>query len=197
MMERARAAVSSTVALIVSLLIASPALAAGGVKESYLGIPSWLWLPLNLGVFLFLLYRFVGRPISQYLETRRETIDSELKDAEAKLAEAERLRTEVLERLDRVAGEVRQIRDRAEADGRAEAAAIAEQASAEEARFLSRVDDQISRRHAETRNRLARETAVLTAQLAREILSEEMTAADRERVFARSLAALEALEKEA
>lgn len=197
MMERARAAVPSSVALIAALLGASPALAAGGVKESYLGIPSWLWLPLNLGVFLFLLYRFVGRPISQYLETRRETIDSELKDAEAKLAEAEHLRTEVLERLERVESEVRQIRDRAETDGRAEAAAIAEQAAAEEARFLSRVDDQISRRHAETRNRLARETAALTAQLAREILSEEMTAADRERVFARSLAALEALEKEA
>ena len=72
-----------------------------------------------------------------------------------------------------------------------------EQAEAEEARFLTRVDDQITRRQAETRDRLARETAALTAQIAREILSEEMTSADRERVFARSLAALEAMEKEA
>jgi F-type H+-transporting ATPase subunit b len=197
MMQRARATVLSTVVLTVLLLAPTPALAAGGVKESYFGIPSWLWLPLNLGLFLFLLYRFVGRPISQYLETRRETIDTELKDAEAKLAEAERLRDEVIGRLERVEGEVREIRERAEADGRAEAEAIAEQAAAEEARFLTRVDDQIARRHAETRHRLARETAALTAQLAREILSEEMTAADRERVFARSLAALEALEKEA
>ena len=192
--------VSSAVPVTVfaaATLVATPALAAGGVKESYLGIPSWLWLPLNLGLFLFLLYRFVGRPISQYLETRRDTIEGELKEAETKLAEAERLRVEVMERLERVEGEVREIRDRAEADGRAEAAAIAEQAEAEEARFLTRVDDQITRRQAETRDRLARETAALTAQIAREILSEEMTPADRERVFARSLAALEAMEKEA
>jgi F-type H+-transporting ATPase subunit b len=182
---------------IVASLAASPALAAGGVKDSYLGIPSWLWLPINLGLFLYLLWRFVGRPISQYLETRRETIDTELDDAQKKLAEADRLRAEVMERLDRVESEVREIRDRAEADGRAEAEAIAEQASAEEARFLERVDDQIQRRQAETRDRLARETAVLTAQIAREILAEEMTPADRERVFARSLSALEALEKEA
>ena len=192
MRTRVRAA-----AVTIAILSASPALAAGGVKDTYLGIPSWLWLPLNLAVFLFLLYRFVGRPISQYLETRRETIDTDLKEAQAKLAEAERLRGEVMQRLERVEGEVREVRDRAEADGRAEAAAIAEQATAEEARFLKRVDDQIARRQAETRTRLARETAVLTAQIAREILAEEMTPADRERVFARSLAALESLEKEA
>lgn len=197
MMQRARVALSSASLLTVLLLVAAPARAAGGVKETYFGIPSWLWLPLNLGLFLFLLYRFVGRPISQYLETRRETIDSELKEAEAKLAEAEQLRAEVLARLERVEGEVQEIRDRAEADGLAEAEAIAEQAAAEEIRFLSRVDDQIARRHAETRSRLARETAALTAQLAREILSKEMTTSDREQVFARSLAALEALEKEA
>lgn len=192
MMSRPRLQIAT-----VALLVASPAFAAGGVKDSYLGIPSWLWLPINLGLFLYLLWRFVGRPISQYLDTRRETIDGELDDAQKKLAEAERLRAEVMERLDRVESEVRDIRDRAEADGRAEAEAIAEQATAEEARFLERVDDQIQRRQAETRDLLARETAALTAQIAREILVEEMTPADRERVFARSLAALEALEKEA
>ena len=163
--------------------------------DPVLGIPRFVWLPLNLTVFLYLLYRFVGKPMGSYLESRRQGIADDLETARAKLAEAERLRAEVVERLDAVEHEVAELQSKARRDGEAEAEQIAEQSRRDEERFLRRVEDEIRRRQAETRATLARETAELTAQLTREVLAKEMTEADRSRVMDRSLAALRALDE--
>ena len=52
----------------------------------------------------------------------------------------------------------------------------------------------MARREAETRARLAQDTATLTAELARDLLEKEMTDEDRRRVFERSLEAMTSLE---
>lgn len=150
---------------------------------------------LNLTLFLYLLARFVGRPMASFLETRRASIGQQLEDAKRKLEDAEKLRLEVVTRLERVEDEVRELRDKAETDGAREADAITEQARAEEERFLRRVEEEIGRRQEETRSNLARETAELTAQLTREVLSKELSEADRRKIFDRSLSALNKIEE--
>jgi F-type H+-transporting ATPase subunit b len=159
-----------------------PAFLAGSVKR--------LLLAANLTLFLWLLNRFVGQPINASLAARQSSIHTELAQARNKLAEAERLRAEVDERLAKVETEVAEMRQRAEEQGRAEAEKIDAQARDEEARFMKRVDEQIARRQNETRQQLARDTAALTAQLTKELLSSTMTEADQQRVLVRSLDAL-------
>ena len=80
------------VTTLVVLAAAGPASAATGLKDSYLGIPTFIWLPVNLALFVYLLYHFVGKPISLYLDTRKAAIATDISDAAAKLAEAEELR---------------------------------------------------------------------------------------------------------
>ena len=162
--------------------------------ESKLGIPIFVWLALNLTVFLYLLARYVGRPIGDFLEMRKAGIALELRQAKEKLAEAEKMKTGVLERLAAVEDEVAAIRDRAEEQGQNEAQRIAEQAVAEEERFLKRVGDEISRRQEETRQALIQETSDLTAQMARDLLQQNMTDADRKRVLDQSIDALRVVE---
>lgn len=174
------------------LATAAPAWASEG-GATHLFIPDAVWLPLNLLAFLSLLYWFVGRPLSRFLESRREGIAHELEEAQRKLAEAEELRSQVVRRLAEVEQEVVELRDRAEREGRAEAERIAEQAEAEAGRFLRRVEEEVTRRQAETRTLLAQETATLTAELAREILGREVQDADRARVLERSLDAMRSL----
>ncbi len=158
--------------------------------RKHIGIPDYFWLSLNLTLFLFVLNRFVGHPMASFLDTRREGIVEELQNARQQLEEADRLQAEVTKRLADVEEEIAQLKDRATADGEAEAAAISEQTKNEEERFLRRVDDEIPRREAQTRNQLAQDTADLTAQLARDILDREMTDEDRRRVLERSLDAM-------
>jgi len=185
--------VRRTIAATTGLLTAVPVWASEG-GASHLGIPDAVWLPLNLAVFLGLLYWLVGRPISRFLESRREGIAQELKEAERKLAEAEELRSQVVHRLAEVEREVSELRERAERDGRVEAERIAEQAQAETERFLRRVDEEVARRQAETSALLAQEAAALTAELARDILGREVKDADRARVLERSLDAMRSLQ---
>lgn len=173
------------VALVFALLVDK------GVK--HVGIPDYIWLSLNLTVFLYILQRFVGRPMGAFLETRREGIAEELQNARRQLEEADRLQAEVSKRLADVEEEVAEFKERATTDGAAEAERISEQTKIEEERFLRRVDDEISRREAETRARLAQDTADLTAQLARDLLDREMTDEDRRRVLDRSLDAMTSL----
>lgn len=162
----------------------------------HIGIPDYIWLPVNLTLFLFILQRYVGRPMAAFLEARREGIAEELANARTQLEEADRLQAEMKKRLAQIEDEIAEIAARAEVEGAAEAEKIAEQTGRDEERFLKRVDDEISRREAETRDRLAQDTADLTAQLARDLLSRDMTDADRRRVFDRSLDAMRHLEGE-
>jgi F-type H+-transporting ATPase subunit b len=149
---------------------------------------------INLTLFVYLLYRYVGRPIGATLDARRESIVEELKNARKQLEEADQMQAEVSRRLDEVEREVEELRERSAADGAAEATQIAEQTKADEERFLRRVDEEISRRESETRVRLAEDTAKLTAQLARDLLNREMTDEDRQRVLDQSLEAMTRLE---
>lgn len=179
-------AVVFAVALVFALLVDH------GAK--HLGIPDYIWLSLNLTAFLYILQRFVGRPMAAFLETRREGIAEELRNARRQLEEADRLQAEVSKRLADLEHEVAGLKERAAAEGQAEAASIAEQTTLDEERFLRRVDEEMTRREAETRARLAQDTADLTAQLARDLLEREMTDEDRRRVFERSLDAMTSLE---
>lgn len=152
-----------------------------------------LLLAANLTLFLFLLNKFVGKPINASLTARGEGIKVELAEAREKLVEAEKLRSEVSERLAKVETEVMEIQERAETLGKTEAEKIDAQAREDEARFMRRVDDQIARRQAETREQLARDTAALTEKLTKELLKSTMTEKDQQRVLNRSLGALENL----
>ena len=174
------------VALVFALLVDK------GVKHA--GIPDFIWLSLNLTVFLYILQRYVGRPMGAFLETRREGIAEELQNARRQLEEADRLQAEVSKRLADVEDEVADLKERAAADGDAEAGRILVQTKIDEERFLRRVDEEITRRQAETRAQLAQDTADLTAQLARDVLDREMTDEDRRRVLERSLDAMKSLE---
>ena len=170
------------VALVFAILVDE------GVKHA--GVPDYIWLSLNLTLFLYILQRFIGRPMGAFLETRREGIAEELQNARRQLEEADRLQADVSKRLADLENEVEEMKARAATDAQAEVDKIADQTQIEEERFLKRVDDEISRREVETRQRLAQDTADLTAQLARELLEKEMTDADRRHVFERSLEAM-------
>jgi F-type H+-transporting ATPase subunit b len=144
----------------------------------------------NLTLFLWLLARYVGKPISSFLDARASGITRELEEAREKLTEAESLHVQVQQRLDDLGAEVAAMKERAERDGAAEAQQIADSTITEQERFLQRVQDEISRRTAEARANLSKETAELTAKLTKDLLKQELTEDDRRRILDRSLSAM-------
>ncbi len=175
-------------AALVAILL--PAVASAEEGGAFLGIPRPLWLTINLIGFLIVLVWFVGRPLGQFLQSRRDGIRGELQAAREKLAEAERLRQQVVERLEQVEREMEEMKRQAEVAGARDAERIRALAEEEAARFLEKVDAEIGRRSAETRQQLAADTATLAAQLAKELLARETSDSDRARILERSLKAL-------
>ena len=87
---------------------------------NFFGVPTSLLHVLfaaNLTLFLWLLARFVGKPMASFLEARRGAIAGELAQAQQRLAEAESLRDEVGRRLAEVENEIVAMKARAEREG--------------------------------------------------------------------------------
>jgi F-type H+-transporting ATPase subunit b len=184
----------TAVMVSVAGLMPDVAVAAGGDDGHGGGVVDLLLKTLNLVVFFGLLGYLIGRPLVRYLNARADSIRNDLADAEAKLAEAERVRERLMERIQEVEQEVADLKQRAEQEGIAEAERIRAEAETEEARFLARVDAELERRTKETKRQLAEEVARLTREMTRQLLEDTITDADRKRVLSRSLAALESVQ---
>ncbi len=188
-----RSVLIAAVATVVVLLLPEVAFAAEGGDGGH-GVLWTVLKAINLVVFFGLLAYLIGRPLVRYLNARADSIRSDLADAEAKLAEAERIRERLMERIQEVEQEVADLKQRAEQEGVAEAERIRAEAQTEETRFLARVESELERRTKETKRELAHEVARLTREMTRQLLEEKITDEDRKRVLSRSLEAFESVQ---
>jgi len=163
-------------------------LAEGGAEhaEKFLGLPMWIWQSANLALFLYLLYRFVGRPLAGAFRKRQEAVEAERQEAERLKAEAERLSAEIRERLARLDGEIAAVAAQGRADGETERAALSARADQEGERVKREAGEEISRRVAAARIDLERIASGLVASSAVELLSREINDEDRRRLLEES-----------
>lgn len=188
-MSRARwlAGVRLAVAVVATSLAALPALAAAEAPSTFLGIPTVLWKLANLVAFVGLLVYLLAKPLRAFFHARKDAIARQFAEAAQQREQAVRLHTEMERRIASLEGEIRALRERLHRDGERDRKLLEKQGEADAARLLAQLDDEAKRRVDEARVGLAREAADVAAELAREILEKELTAADRERIFARTL----------
>ena len=166
-------------------------LLAEGGAEQFLGLPMWIWQSANLALFLYLLYRFAGRPLAASFRKRQEAVEAERKEAERLKAEAEGLSAEIRERLSRLDGEIAAVAAQGKADGEAERAALSARADQEAERVKREAVDEIGRRTASARADLEQVASGLVASSAVELLSREINDEDRRRLLADSIERLQ------
>lgn len=167
-------------------------LVEGGAEhaEKFLGLPMWIWQSANLALFLFLLYRFVGRPLAAAFRKRQEAVEAERKEAERLKSEAERLSGEIRERLARLDGEIAEVAAQGKEDGEAERAALVARADQEAERVKREAAEEIERRVAAAKADLEKVASGLVASSAVELLSREINEEDRRRLLEDSVARL-------
>lgn len=178
-----------------ALLVARPALLllteeGAGTAEKFLGLPIWIWQILNLVSFFAVLLYFVARPMTEAFRKRQVEIETRRKEAEKQRAQVQHLASDLRERTAKVEREIAEIRKQGQLDGEEAREALARRAEEEAARIRKDAGEEIERRLAEAKNELRRTAADLTAAAATETLAREITAADRERLLAESVANL-------
>ena len=171
-------------ALGLGLLLLAPELPAA--EESGEAGSPWFHLAVQIGNVLvlgFVLYRFAARPISNALRERSQTIRTQIQASESRLREAE---AELAQLRERLAG--------MEAESAALLAEIVEQTQTERVRTLERARQAAERIREEGRrvadNEIVRvrevlrdEAATLATRIAGELLREQLTRADDQRLL--------------
>ena len=153
----------------------------------FLGIPIWVWQILNLVLFFAVLLYFVARPMAEAFRKRQLEVEEQRRQTEKHRAEVQKLSAEIRERTARLEREIEEIRREGLAEGQRAQAALSERAKQEAERIRKDSQEQIERRLSAAKAELRRAAADLTASAAKDIVSREMTAEDRQRLLAESV----------
>lgn len=134
---------------------------------------------LCLVVLLVFGYKKAGAPA---LQNRRREIEEALADAQEKKAEAEALRKEYRERLDKMEDELGRIRKEMVQTGEAERDRIVAEAETKAASMRKDVEFQISQKMKQLRDELTTETALAAITQAEALISAEAVPSDQSRL---------------
>ena len=163
--------------------------------EKFLGLSLWIWQLANLILFLGVLLYFVARPMAAMFRQRQLDVEKRLAEAKALREESARLGEQVKERMSRLDSEIAEIRARGHAEGETEQAALVERADREVERGRKEAEEEIGRRLAAAKQELRKTAADLTAGVARDVLSAQITDDDRRRLLDESVGRLASEER--
>lgn len=175
-----------------ALVLAGPAFAAGGGEEDV--VKDLLYRVLNVAILLGVLVYFARKPIQGFFSDRRNQIRDSLGAATELVRRAETRYSKWQRRLADLEDELGSIRETARERAEREREQIIADARAAAERIVhdarSAVDQEVRRAKAQLRD----EASELAVELAAEILREQVTTRDRERLFDEFLERIERTE---
>lgn len=130
-------------------------------------------------IVLFLLLRLVlFKPVSRFLKERSERIDDQLSEAEARLHEAEALKQEYAQQLEKAVEEGHNIIRDSKTKAAREAQVILSVAKAQADKLLDETQQQIAKERDRALEQMRQEVAQLSVDIAARILKREVNEAD-------------------
>ncbi len=146
-----------------------------------------MWLDLafrlfNFAVFAFIIYYFARRPVSSFLQKRRETIKETIEGAEQAKRQWEEVCSEYEKKLRLLNEQIEQIRQQIIKEGERERERIIREAR-ELAEKIKRQAELVAQQELMmVKGRTQRELAEMVVQLAEELLKKHMQPQDHERL---------------
>jgi F-type H+-transporting ATPase subunit b len=142
-----------------------------------------LWRALNFAVLLFILVKFLAKPLANVLGGRRQSIRDQFEDLEARRAEAELLYKEHEGKLASLDQEVQQIIAAAMAQGKLEQERIIGEANRTAEEIRKQAEMAVQHEFAEARSKLRKEVAEQAAAMAEEIIKKNLQGADQAKLI--------------
>ena len=173
-------------------------LLSGGEHESsagFLGVPNIVWQATNLVLFVALLVYLLKKPALGFFVERRESIEKTLRKAAEDRRRAEDLSAELETRLAQLETELAAIKQHAKEEALAEQTALAKQTEEDAARLVARASAEMDSRVRTARAELAAYAGDLAIEIARDILKQNVTPHDEERLVREGVAILTARAK--
>ena len=171
--------------LLFLALLAVPSFAAAAAESAgQAGVPWWeiFKQAVNFGILVGVLAYFLKKPLAAYLKERTELIRRSIDEAARARTEAAAKLAAISDRMAGLAGEIAERSRKMDAEAEEEARRIREAAQAEIERLKAQVQFAADQEVKKARAELRRESAELSAQAAREIVTKTITPEDQERI---------------
>jgi F-type H+-transporting ATPase subunit b len=147
----------------------------------------FIWTILTFLVLLTLLAKFAWRPLLQALESRQETIEKALDDAQQAKVELERLNQESSLIIAKARQEADAIITRSRGDGERLREELRQKARAEADGIVRSAERQIQAETARALQQIRHEAADLSVAIASKIIQRNITKEDNERLIDETL----------
>jgi F-type H+-transporting ATPase subunit b len=177
---------SLVLALLATAAAPVLALAAGGGEhhvDSGVILKDFIWRCINFAVMVGLIGYFVSKPIRTGLQNRRAEIEKTLADAAAARDAAEAKARTYQEKLTKAAAEIETIYAAIRREGELERDKILASAREMAGKIEQEADAKAANAVARARTELRAEAARLAVELAEELLTKSVTAADQKRLI--------------
>ena len=173
--------VLAVVAMALPLTVLASGAEHGAAPEH---VPFSVWFhTVNLAIMIGILYYFGRTPLRNYLVQRQDTVRSALKRAELARAEAEARAAEYEAKLAELEAQAVQQRARIEAEAREEVARMVEHAHHNAEQMKQQTSRLLDEELRAMREKLRSESIALALDLAREMVTGQITEADHQRLL--------------
>lgn len=169
---------------LIFLTSVSTAYAAGGGDEGPMG---WVWRVLNFAILVFLLVKFVGKPLKAFLKQRSETIEKSIKEAQEAKEIARKALAEVEDKLRLKDKEIAEIIALSKASGEEEKKRLIEDAERLKTKILEQAKANIDHEIKMAKEVIKAEAVEEAIKLSEEKIKSRLTKEDQDRILQDSI----------
>ena len=141
-----------------------------------------LWQAFNIIVLYYLLRRFLYKPLSEFMENRRQKIQGDLKTSRESKEEAEKLKAQYEEKIRASQQEAQAIIDRAARKGEEIVNESAKDARKESEAILAKARQELEMEKEKAFRELQDQVALLSVRLAEKIIEKELDPASQSKL---------------
>lgn len=142
-----------------------------------------IWEVINFLILMWLLTKYLYKPITEMLDKRSEKIQNDLSSATNSREEAVKLKEKYETDLGKARGRAQEIIEEAEHRGKEQAAEIINEAKEEAARIQKRNKEEITRAKEEAMAQLKQELATMSLMIAGKYIQEQIKKDQQEKLI--------------
>jgi F-type H+-transporting ATPase subunit b len=182
--------------LFLTILLPASALAAGGGGGHAMTLSEILWelgiKVLNVGILGFLAFKFLSKPLNEFVAQRSDKIKAELEEAQVARREAEERLAAFREKTAGVEREIEELKKKTATDIEKEKGILLEEARKAAEHVRSHARETIHLEVSKARADLHGEAVRLAAEIAEDLIRKNVSPEDQKRIFAEYVKEMEA-----
>ncbi|MFP4015939.1 MAG: F0F1 ATP synthase subunit B [Halanaerobiales bacterium] len=142
-----------------------------------------VWNIINFLVLLFLLIKYLYKPVTEMIDKRAEKIQNDINSAEEEKKEAMALKKKYEQEISQARSKAQEIIDEAEQRAKGKAEDIVAEAKKDALRIRERNEKEIARAKEEALNQLRKEVASISLMAAAKFMQEKLEGKQHEKLM--------------